>query len=413
MGTNLSVIEPSTFDAANKALQTIAKNDLLNKFVRLKGLNNNNSIIHLHCCRSGPVLANEIFISINEKSKRPELEKIYGITQPGATLSKYLVYWYGGLDKQYIIDFFSNIKFENKTLINSKDNNLDPSIFFSDPSNLFITWSHGVKVMIEPLIKKEALSFLDILEISEPQLLEELYSNYKDSELVSFKDFLERASLFLANRILKKKSLPEIFLFEAADFVEDRLLRFKFINTILAEESLRLHRIKRERVIKHTIFELKKRLRGYIFCTKEQFSIIFDTLSKKSNRAVAQRLVSLENAENICLNGKSITDILSDDFIIQDLIDSNKILSKSVSDSGQIKYVTGADMIEVCFKAADIHQCPLVLQKFFREGGYEKYQEMLDKYSNVNTDKSSIDIWNTEIFPEYDLNIFKAVEYLR
>jgi hypothetical protein len=328
-------------------------------------------------------------------------------------MSKYITYWYGGLDRTYLLDFFRSVRFENESKLRLDTGEISPDILLLDPCKLNISWSHGIEILIKPLLLYEAETFLEICHMNSFELLDKLFSYRERERIMSFKEFLESSSLFLLNLILEKKKLPVISLIEADSFTESAGIKYKYIDVALVEAGLRLRRIKRLRTIHYALCELRKRLRGYISCTRTQFEDIFTILSKKPNRAVAKMLITLSNSMDICLQNKPINAVLSIGDIFQDIIESNDLSAKLISEHGNIKYITGPDMIEVCFKAASSYGRTLVLQKFIRDGGYEKYQAMMSKYPGVSTDKSAVDIWNTDIFPEYDTNIFKGAKYLK
>jgi len=78
-----------------------------------------------------------------------------------------------------------------------------------------------------------------------------------------------------------------------------------------------------------------------------------------------------------------------------------------------LPFIRGEDMIEICFIEANRRNTPLILQKFFRPDGYDKYSDMLKQYPKVSTDISSFDIWKIEEFPEYEKNFIFALKYIK
>lgn len=404
-------ITPATFLEAKVATSTILDTQSLEKYIRLKGERDTTEIIHLHCCRSGPALANEIFLSLKEKHNWPKLQKIFGVVQPGGVLAKYVLYWYGGLDQEYVVDFFKNIKFQNKVTKNGDNQKQWFDFLMSDVDALTINAKHGIKIMLEPLLDSEAKCFLKTINLTKAELLKKVHSLFLKERVLTFRKFLERLSLFLVNLLLVNKSLPIICFLDVSEFENTHKLNFKYIDTSRGVKRLVLQKLRQARSKESAIFELKKRLRGYVDCSYSQFIELFNDLSKKPNSALSLGVLGVNEAISVCLRGDFV-DKNSRIDVYQDLINANKIIPSLIGEKGTARYVTGVDMIDICFKVAKTKEAPVILQKFFREGGYKKYEEMMKSYEDVDTYKSSVDIWNTDVFADYDTNLFKGAKYV-
>lgn len=369
-------------------------------------------IIHLHYCRPGPLLANDIFLSIREKQKNPSLQKIIGLIPPFGTCTKYLVYWFGGLDSETIKEITDNLILNGKNFITDIYHSRE-SVIFNLAEEVKIPWNAAVKSLFGPIYRNYRKEFFNIEGCSLYNELLALHHN----KITNSDDCLTELSSYVINRYLKYANLPLVEFRKVATLLKRKYVK-KTVNKQFWQEITVDLKSKRFRCEQTAVNEIINRFKGYTRRPKyKEFIQTLKNLSKKRSRSCRKVLFNrsllylylIGDAEIYKTLHQEILDILVDNYhSLQLALDVN---TKDCINT--LPFIRGEDMLEICFKIAHETNTQLVLQKFFRPGGYEKYAEMLKKYPKLHTNKSSFDIWKVDEFPEYEMNFVFALKYIK
>jgi len=400
----------------NKILPTTVKSvlhyndkriDEIDKFINVLDIEVKN-MIHLHACRGGPALSNEIYLSINEKKIHPELTMIWGLIHPFSPAIKYLMYWFGGLDKNSYFEALEKLIINDTLVVNCGELNYE--LLLNDADSLYLEKKHAIKILITPVIDKYGGKYLELLKIDKKELEKELLLVIKDDR-VSIEKFFIEISKYLVNKLLDKYNLPTFeYLYIDSMVIKNYLhegVKLSHWNRNYEKKA-----IKRERIIIHTKNEFKKRFQGYNKAPDlGDFEKIYDIFAKQKNRSTRQS--NLNTTEILKLVKDNDLETIKNDHLELSNIIASTYSKSIVRKDYDIPFISGKDMIELCFSQASNLSTSVVLQRFFRPGGYEKYAEMIKKYPNVQALKPSVDIWDISKFPEYDTNLFLGLNYFK
>lgn len=367
-------------------------------------------IIHLHACRSGPFLANEVYLSKKEKQRNRKLKKIIGFTHPFGLFIRYLNYWLAGLNEKTSTKILNNLIFKEGRLLDYQFL-LNSKIVFSLAENLHINWSSGIDIFIDPLLEDYSGLFKS-LQPSVSSWYQSLRNLHKN-RVLNFTEFIIFSSQFVVNKYLHFYKLSEIEFQNIEPELVYPHIR-KSINLSRWQQQSKFLSLKRLRREQHAQAEIKKRLKSYNRPIKfDEFLRIVEILKSKKNRAISKiRNLSPRLSYNFILHRRGYLESeLQKIFNKFEDIYSAVRFSIESNNSG-LPFVTGEDMIELCFKKALKTNKTLILQKLIRPN-YSKYKEMFIKYPTVTTDKSSCVVWDTSNFPEFDLNFIFGLKYLK
>lgn len=171
-------INPTTLKKVEKNLDKSLKTDL-SSFVRNSGERDIVDLIHLHACRGGPLVANEIALSINEKLNHPYLKQIIGLVHPYGTSSKWLQYWLGGVEKSMADSMIAKFRSERGNIITNKQ------LLMQDVGKVEIRMSETLKSMVFPLLEEYGGDFLRITGLTKERIKRELQELFY-TEYISF-----------------------------------------------------------------------------------------------------------------------------------------------------------------------------------------------------------------------------------
>lgn len=367
-------------------------------------------IIHLHACRSGPFLANEVYLSKKEKQKNRKLKKIIGFIHPFGLFIRYLNYWLAGLDEKTSTKILNNLVFEEGRLLDSKFLS-NPKIAFSLAENLHINWSSGIDIFIDPLLE----DYRGLFKSLQPSV-SSWYQNLRDlhkNQVLNFTEFIIFSSQFVVNKYLYFYKLPEVEFQNIESGLVSPCIK-KSINFSLWQQQSKFMFLKRLRREQQAQAEIKKRLKSYNRPIKfNEFLRVVEILKSKKNRAISKiRNLSLELCYSFILYKRGYLESELQG-IFNNFEDIYSAVRFSVeSNTSGLPFITGEDMIELCFIIALKTNRTLILQKLMRPN-YNKYKEMFAKYPFVTTDKSSCVVWDIDSFPEFDLNFIFGLKYLK
>lgn len=367
-------------------------------------------IIHLHACRSGPFLANEVYLSKKEKQKNQKLKKIIGFIHPFGLFIRYLNYWLAGLNEKTSTKILNNLIFEEGRFLDSRFL-LNPEIAFSLAENLHINWSNGIDIFIDPLLK----DYSELFKNLQPSV-SLWYQNLRDlhkNRVLNFAEFVIFSSQFIVNKYLHFYKLPEVEFQNIESGLVYPYIK-KSINFSFWQQQSKFMFLKRLRREKQAQAEIKKRLKSYNRPIKfNEFLRVVEILKSKKNRAISKiSNISPELCYGFILYKRGYLESELQG-IFNNFEDIYSAVRFSIeSNNSGLPFITGEDMIELCFMIALKTSRTLVLQKLMRPN-YNKYKEMFVKYNFVTTDKSSCVVWDINSFPEFDLNLIFGLKYLK
>ncbi len=369
-------------------------------------------IIHLHASRGGPLLANDIFLSINEYKTNRKLKFIYGYIQPYNPVSKYFNYWFSGFEEEIVKKMLFQLKVNGKSILNNQGF-LNPEIINDLASNVWVNWENLIISLFLPIYEKYFEEFREVNFLDDDlKSLKNLHTNKK----VDFESGIINMSMFIVNTILTKKNLPKIIFkkinkkkINKNNYFVNKIKWVSNFNKILAEkkefnlQTLNYifkkiksfnNKLPNKKIIKEIIKNAKKKpyLGANNLDSDELLKIIIESFNKKTNKIKLNPSV----IEQINYSLNSYKETMYD-----------KIFKKN-----DFLVIDGKSMLEICFDLASEENKILVLQRFMRGGEKELYAPLIKKYPNLELMNSSCCVWNPKEFPEFDLNLIFGLKYV-
>jgi hypothetical protein len=367
------------------------------------------SIFHMHSSRSGPLLANEIYISIKGKKKNPNLELIKGLQQPNGTVAKFLSYWLKGLSSWVAIIILTKLKLNG--IICYKDGWLNSDILNTNANSVHGNWSELVDALVLPLF----LDYSHILQnsgfgINETNIIKEM----RDNQEVSLETALTDISQIILNKILQKHNLPsfEIIRFEP-DTIND--LEFKYLN--LKQFSIEFEYLIQKKInhYERAYYTIGKQLKSFSsnFPNDVQLVKILERIYR-IDKSFKELSINIYDIKNHFVNPKQNREVIPSYFdqINCSIIAQKRSIELNIPKSDKEIYLDGVNMIKAMFNIAHQNNYFLILQEFSRGTDYNLYRELLQNYEGLNVDSSSCKIWDTLEFPEFDNNFIHGLKYL-
>jgi len=400
-----NIINPSAYRMLDKS--NFGKNFLQGVVGEIKPCE---KIIHLHACRQGPFLSNEIFLSIEERKRNPKLKEIIGIVHPFGLVSKYISYWFSGLQKELAEKMLTEIVLNGKNIYSKQV--LDFELLNSPASEVTIKWDNLVLAFLTPLFDYFKTEFENCGFYEESlDTIKKIHAG----KILTLEVGLIEASKEMVNMLLKEKGLPEI---KAVYLPSKSTLntKKKFINKdIFNSNFLRILDCLKNRN-SQAYAEILKKIREYNnkFPNEELFKKIYSNLEKKKNKACSRVKVEYYFFRDYVKVRQQNYNYLSFD----DLLSASQeafcnSISKNRLGNDDLVYIDGEEMISNCFEYAIKNKICLVLQELMRIADYSQYKNLINKNPKNDFACSSCCIWNTDIFPEFDYNLVKGLKYLQ
>lgn len=371
-------------------------------------LESSNTIFHMHASRSGPLVSNEIYLSINERKRNSRLETIQGLQQPHGSVAKFLSYWLSGLETSVGEKILSGIELDGRKLY--ENGALDRELLNSNADNHFCDWSKLVDTVLTPLLSVDQ-NILSKFGFGSKELDE--LKNIRLNSVVSLEDGLSEISLYVVNKILKEQELPiyEIVKFDPSSI---KGLDFKYVQRANVLKEFDYLVSKKANQYESAYNTIAKILKSYEnFPNENQLIKVFER-SWRIDPSFKDLKLSVDEIKNRFDNPK-IKQVVAPNYMEQiniSLIAHKRSLSQMVSnDSGDI-YIDGSNMVKAMFNIADEKGYFLILQEFIRDGNYDLYRELLNVYPDLKSNSSSCRIWDRNKFPEFDQNFVKGLKYL-
>lgn len=366
-------------------------------------------LFHMHASRAGPLNANEIYLALNEKKKRPNVKRIIGLLQPNGSVSKFLNYWLAGLDTETSEEILSQIKLNNKHIYHN--HNLDEKVLNAIAQNVVGNWKELVEALVQPLVE----NYRDILakcgyDLNDFQGLKESKPNIP----LSLEESMIDISQAIVNHLLQKHGLPDyqIKRFNPLTF---NGLNIKYVSRVRLQEEYEKLILKKKRQYKNAYSIIATQLKSYggRFPRKNQLKKVFERCSRIDPSFNELKILPEEVKYHFehPMEKNEISLHYTEQIHLSILAYKKAIQSKS-DEEGSIIYVDGKNMIRALFEIAERRKKTLILQEFIRGGDYQIYKQLLQDYQNLNVGISSCRIWDIKKFPEFDQNFVKGLEYL-
>jgi hypothetical protein len=369
------------------------------------------SLVHLHACRSGPLVANDIFLAIAEREKNPHLNEIVGIFQPFPTTAKMLSYWFAGLQAHTLDRIIAEL-IKADFLIEGENLSLQELAKLAQDQTA--PYRVMVKAFAEPVLDDARDQFVSCGFSAEQY--NKLLNLFSPDQPVSLETALVAMSTHIVNSLLEHSGLPRFTIIQhQSNFFDQYDRKFVDVHSLAENASGALAKQKGRRDA--AFGEIAKRLKPFngravsLERIKREYGIV---------RQKPKSACSAIDIPDAVLQDRFIGDIDARDAYramdVQDLIiavlDGHKH-SFTQDPTDAYSYVDGIEMIQVCFDYARQHSTPIALQEFIREGsGYERYAELHDRYPDVVLTRSATTVWNVETFPEFDLSLTRGLAYL-
>lgn len=371
-------------------------------------IESSSTIFHMHASRSGPLVSNEIYLSISERRRNPRLEMIQGLQQPHGSVAKFLSYWLSGLETSVGEEILSCIELDGHKLY--KNGVLDNELLNSNADSHFCDWSKLVGAVLTPLLSVDQ-KILNKFGFGTKEL--EDLRNSKLGSTVSFEDGLSEISLHVVNKILKEQGLPiyEVVKFDPADI---KGLNFKYVHreNVLKEFDYLVN--KKSNQYESAYNTIAKILKSYgNFPNKNQLTKIFER-SWRIDPSFKDLKLSIDEIRNR-FDDPKIKQVVTPSYMEQiniSLLAHKRSLSEKPSNYSGDVYIDGSNMVRAMFDIANENGYFLILQEFMRGGNYNLYRELLNVYPDLKSNSSSCRIWDKDKFPEFDQNFIKGLKYL-
>lgn len=372
---------------------------------------NFSSIVHMHASRSGPLVANDIFLSLAEARKNPSLKRIIGVFQPFPTTAKILSYWTASLSTETVSQIIDTLARHH--FIANIDGEFSLENLRREASSHVASWKIMVEAFAKPVFNESQGFFLSAGY--DHSCYEELMTRHDNDFLIDFESALLEISMNMVNTPLAKLGLPviDVMRFDF-DFYSSFDLRGIDKNnmTDFAERGLTKQSSRRY----NALAEIAKRLRPFNGrpVTHERVLAEYETLKSKSTSSCSAVELSdelLKTYFQVGIDSRELmlVDELNDRIIA--ILDAHK-RSLTEYKNGRVPYLDGQAMIDVCFAVAKKLETPLALQEFIRPGGYDRYTNQSELHPEVVLTSSAARIWDTNTFPEFDLNLVQGLHYL-
>lgn len=386
----------------------------LNNLTYLRGLSTKSmsatSMFHMHASRSGPLLANEIYLSKKEKEQNPHLRLIRGLQQPYGTVAKFLGYWLSGLDVSIANDILSRIYLDDGTPI-YKNGIFKKNILNISAGEVIGEWTVFVDALVSPLFLVDNGSLVYYGFNNED--LKRLKKT-REGEKVSFEEAATDISLSIVNAILEKHKLPmyEIVRFDAQEITG---IHFKYLQRDIMEREydyLSKKKQKRYESCYDTILKLLKSYNG-VFPEQQKLTKIIER-SYRINPSFRNLCIDLEEIRfrfnNLDVKRNTVLNY-EEQLAVANSAYMRSIRSVKGGHPADL-YVDGENMVKAMFVLADARNECLVLQEFIRGTDYDLYKQLVEYYSELEFKLSACRIWDTQEFPEFDKNFITALKYL-
>lgn len=371
-------------------------------------LESSNTIFHMHASRSGPLVSNEIYLSISERRRNPRLETIQGLQQPHGSVGKFLSYWLSGLETSVGEEILSGIELDGRKLY--ENGVLDKELLNLNADDHFCEWSMLVGAVLTPLLSVEQ-KMLSKFGFGTKEL--EDLRDIRLGSAVSFEDGLSEISLHVVNKILKEQGLPiyEVVKFDPLSIKD---LGFKYVQreNVLKEFDYLIN--KKSNQYESAYSTIAKILKSYEnFPNENQLTKVFER-SWRIDPSFKDLKLSVDEIKNR-FDDPKIKQVVTPSYMEQiniSLLAHKRSLSEKPSNySGDI-YIDGSNMVKAMFNIANKNDYFLILQEFMRGGNYGLYKELLNDYPDLKSNSSSCRIWDRDKFPEFDQNFVKGLKYL-
>ncbi|OGM78993.1 hypothetical protein A2366_04650 [Candidatus Woesebacteria bacterium RIFOXYB1_FULL_33_9] len=368
------------------------------------------AIFHMHASRPGPLVSNEIFLALSEKSRNPKLELIQGLQQPHGSVAKFLKYWLTGLDNSTSEEILSKININGDVLYEDKTFNKESLNANADET--FGNWAELTDAIIRPLFSVD-----DGILVNSGFGFKELddIKSVKDNSSVSLETVFTEVSLAVVNKILQRYNLPS---YEIVKFDPSQIpgLNIKYLQRSgVLNEYYHLLEKKQNHYESayHTIANLLKSYGG-IFPNETQLTKVLqrswriDPTFRDLNIDPQEIQYRFENPQS---KHKPVLNYM--DQIKISILAHKRSIGNKISENKADVYIDGENMVKSMFDIANNQNYFLILQEFMRGTNYDLYKQLFKLYPGLKVIPSSCKIWDTEQFPEFDQNFIKGLKYLK